>query len=67
MSSDKPVPHAEFLSQVSHALTTRDGVDVDVAQVLAKHLLTPGASSPERAIEAIRTLAAERVKTEEGS
>jgi hypothetical protein len=61
MKDDNKTPSA-FLAQLGQALTTRQGVDVALAKIVAEHILTsaPAKECVEQATTAIATLAAVR-------
>ena len=55
---------AGFLDTVSEALKAREGVDVQLAEIVTEHILTasPGEDCLEEAMEAINVLARARVR-----
>ncbi len=58
--------HADFLTNLGNTLLERKGIDVSLAYILTKHLLTstPSTQAVMNAKQAIQELASERAKLE---
>lgn len=52
-----------FLARLAEAVKARDGVDAELAEILATRILTPGGTAGNAA-SAIRALAAKRADSE---
>ena len=62
MTDDDDESPARFLAMLGQALQTHSGVDVELARILAEHILlaAPAGDCVERTMAAIKTLAASR-------
>ncbi len=61
MNNDDETP-AAFLAELGQELTTREGEDTDLAEIVVEHILAaaPAEDCVEQAMAAINTLAASR-------